>query len=1037
MGTADAPIDVQECDHILMTGHHPGSKPYARAEVWTMRLLLVRILLMTLAISIASGQQGGAITGVVHDATQAVIADANVTIFNEQTGFVQRLRSGNAGIYEAPYLPSGLYKITVMKPGFRTLVRFGVTVDSSYSARLDFEMHVGDIREVITVRDGPLFLNTADGALETKLDREWLERLPSNGRDVASLLALAPGSVTTPATLGEAGQFSVNGQRPNTNYFSVDGVSANLALSGGGIPAQIAGGSLPTMTAIGTLHSLASLDGLGDLQFRSASPTSESGRSSGGHIALNSRSGSPQWHGALSTTIRNEAFDANDWFANRNGNSRAPLRMLDTATNLGGPIRKDRTFLFVSYERLALNQSSTWRSTVPSLASRAAAQGSIRALLDAFPVPNGGDLGGGVAEWNGSAARPSQLNVGSLRIDHSIKNGLLLFGRYSDSASASRFGSPQINNIHLRTQSLTLGLTMNPRPSITNEIRINRSTTRAESVWRHATGMELAHCFVSATVLGPVAPCESYARVAIGGIEQLAVGTTGSNSQTQWQIVANSTVLFGAHQIRMGADYRQLTPERKGSEMNVALAAPSIEAALNGEFSATIIGSVPVASALRTSSSFVQDTWRPSERVALTAGLRWELNPAPMVASRPTGLQTPLGGAFVFKPAWSMRYSTVAPRLAAVLALTGDGRTLLRSAFGRYFVSDFGATVDGINGGPYNVWQSNQGLPYDNQTPVASPTMSVSDYSTDLRVPSVWLWNATLERAWTRKNVLSVSYVGSKSTTLLRRELSPMSSAAVQIIEATNHGASSYNSLQVQYRGTLIPGSRILGSYVWSHSIDNGSTDSAQFWYHSDASLKYSRGSSDFDVRHSAALAFSQSLSRLPGLGGILGPWSIDGIFRIRTGFPIDVVNADNTVGAGFADVFRPDRVYGTSIWVSDPAAPSGRRLNPRAFNTTEGQGNLGRNAVRGFGMSQLDVAIHREFSLTGKVMIEFRAEVFNVKNRPSLADPVRFLNNPLFGQSASMLNLRLGYGSPGGGAAPAFQSGGPRAAQLTLRLRF
>ena len=998
---------------------------------------MVRILLVIMAISVAVGQQGAAIMGVVHDATQAVILDASVTIFNEQTGFVQRLRSGDDGTYEAPYLPPGVYKITVMKPGFRTLVRFGITVDSSHSARLDFEMHVGDFREVITVHDGPPFLNTADGALETKLGQEWLEHVPLNGRDVGGLLALAAGSVATPATLGEAGQFSVNGQRPNTNYFSVDGVSANLALSGGGIPAQIAGGSLPTMTAFGTLHSIAALDGLSDFQFRSASSPPDSGRSSGGHISLNSRSGSDQWHGTFSTTIRNEALDANDWFANRKSNSRVPLRMLDIATNLGGPIRKERTFLFLSFERIGLRQSYAWRSTVPSLASRAVAQGPIRALLDAFPIPNGADLGAGVAEWNGSTTRPSELNVGSLRIDHSIRNGLLLFGRYSDSASASQFGSSQINNIHLRTQSLTLGLTMSQRSTITNDFRINRSTTQAASVWRHPSGMEFAHCFVNATVLGPIAPCEAYARVAIGGIEQLAVGTTGSNSQTQWQFVGNTTILYGAHQIRIGADYRQLTPQRKGPAMNAALAAPNMEAALNGDFSATIIGTVPVATTLHTSSSFIQDTWRPAARVALTAGLRWELNPPPMVASQPNVFHPVAESDRLFKPAWSMRYSTVAPRLAAVLSLTGDGRTLLRSAFGRYFVPDFGASVDGINGGPYNVWQSNQGLPYQNQPAVASPAISVSDYSADLRVPSVWLWNVSLERGWAQRNVLSISYVGSKSTTLLRRELSPASSSALQIIEATNHGASSYNSLQLQYRGTLFPGSQVLGSYAWSHSIDNGSTDSAQFWYHSDASLRNSRGSSDFDVRHSAALAFSQSLSRFPGHGRVLDAWSIDGIFRIRTGFPIDVLNSDNIVGAGFADVFRPDRVYGAPIWISDAAAPGGRRLNPVAFASTTGQGNLGRNSIRGFGMSQLDMALHRAFSLRGKSTIEFRGEVFNVLNRPALSDPIRFLNNPLFGESASMLNLRLGNGAPGSGATPAFQSGGPRAVQMTLRLRF
>lgn len=1001
-----------------------------------MRRLLVGIWLVVLGPSAADGQRQAAITGVVHDATRAVIADASISIFNEQTGFLRRVSTAGTGIYEAPYLPPGVYKITVMKPGFRTLVRYGIALGASQSARVDFEMHIGDVREVITVYDGPPLLPTTDAALATKLGRDWIDRLPLNGRTVGSMLALSPGSVTTPATLGEAGQLSVNGQRPNTNYFSVDGVNANLALSGGGIPAQIAGGSLPTMTAFGTLHSLALLDGLSTLQLRSASAPAELGRSSGGHIALDSRAGTNQWHGLASTSVRNEALDANDWFANRQGNPRSPLRMLDIAASLGGPIRKERTFAFVSYEKLDLHQSATWRTTVPSLGARTSAQGPIGDLIGAFPSPNGADLGNGVAEWNGLAARPSRLDSGSVRIDHSIRAGLELFGRYSDSASASRFGSSQINNMHLRTRSLTLGLTLNASPGMTTDLRINRSTTEAVSVWRHPAGMELAHCFVNATVLGPLAPCESYARVAIGGIEQFAVGTTGSNSQTQWQITANSTILRGAHQLRIGTDYRQLAPKRKGAEMNVALAAPNIESALNGDFSATIIGAAPVASTLQAFSSFVQDTWRPYSRLALTAGLRWELYPPPLVASQPRSLSfAPVDSPV--QPAWSMRYSTVAPRVAAVLALTGNGSTVVRTAFGKYFVPDFGVTVDGINGGPYNVWLFNQGLPYQSQLPTASPVFSASSYPLGLRVPSVWQWNTTVERAWADKNILSASYVGSKSSTLLRRELSPVSTSILQLIEATNHGASTYNSLQLQYRGTLLPGSQIIGSYVWSHSIDNGSSDSAQFLYHSSASLGNSRGSSDFDVRHSATLAFSQSLSRLQSLPKMLGSWSIDGIYRIRTGFPIDVLNSNNSVGAGFADVFRPDRVSGIPVWISDSSSPGGRRLNPDAFAATTGQGNLGRNSIRGFGMSQLDVAIHRAISLAGRTTIELRAEVFNVLNHPDLSDPIRFLDNPIFGESASMLNLRLGNGAPGSGAAPAFQSGGPRAMQLTLRIRF
>jgi hypothetical protein len=129
--------------------------------------------------------------------------------------------------------------------------------------------------------------------------------------------------------------------------------------------------------------------------------------------------------------------------------------------------------------------------------------------------------------------------------------------------------------------------------------------------------------------------------------------------------------------------------------------------------------------------------------------------------------------------------------------------------------------------------------------------------------------------------------------------------------------------------------------------------------------------------------------------------------------------------------------VAGQPVWVDDAGAPGGRRLNPLAFAAVAGQGNLGRNAITGFGLFQADLAVRREFAIRDHRTVEVRAEAFNLLNHPNFADPVRFLSSPLFGQSASMLNLMLGTGSPGSGLAPIFQTGGPRSVQLVLRLRF
>jgi hypothetical protein len=151
------------------------------------------------------------------------------------------------------------------------------------------------------------------------------------------------------------------------------------------------------------------------------------------------------------------------------------------------------------------------------------------------------------------------------------------------------------------------------------------------------------------------------------------------------------------------------------------------------------------------------------------------------------------------------------------------------------------------------------------------------------------------------------------------------------------------------------------------------------------------------------------------------------------------VLDVENAMGLNFANAFRPDRLGQAPVWIADNGAPGGRRLNPAAFRDAANarQGTLGRNAIRGFGTHQVDLALRREFKLEPRVALQLRIEAFNAFNHPNFADPVRFLSSPLFGTSTSMLNLMLGTGSPGSGLAPVYQSGGPRSVQVSLRLRF
>jgi hypothetical protein len=313
-----------------------------------------------------------------------------------------------------------------------------------------------------------------------------------------------------------------------------------------------------------------------------------------------------------------------------------------------------------------------------------------------------------------------------------------------------------------------------------------------------------------------------------------------------------------------------------------------------------------------------------------------------------------------------------------------------------------------------------------------------------LKLPEIRQWNVALEHAFSARDTLSVSYVGSSGWSLIRREMGgvPGDSLTKFVALTTNDGLSDYQSLQVHYRRHFAHGLDVTTSYTWAHSIDNDSSDAYLVWAGPGSPPARDRGPSDFDLRHSFTASAVYEFGRAKGAAprrGLLAGWTASGIFRARTGFPITIQQAEEYDGIGLANAFRPNLVASQPVWIGDPTAPGRRLLNPAAFqNTASGvQGSLGRNAICGFGMSQFDAALSREFSKGERLSLQLRIEAFNVFNTPSFADPVKYLDNPLFGQSTSMLNMMLGSGSPGSGLAPMLQAGGPRAFQASVRLRF
>ena len=1003
---------------------------------------LVAVLIAYLVCPPAWAERSAYIQGRVLDPSQAVVPQAAITIVNQESGFRRVTETGSDGGYAVGSLDSGVYKVTVRKDGFRTMIRFNVKVTNLEAAQVDFTLSVGAVQETITVEGTAPPLGQEDASIGVRIFRDDIQRLPLNGRGVLGLLELSPGTNVTPATRGESGQFTANGQRPNANYFTVDGASANTGVTAGGLPAQATGGVLPALSAFGSLDSLLPVEAVDELRVQTSNAMSELGRLPGANVALTSRSGSNEFHGSAVYRFRNELLAANDWFANVAGVRRGPLRLNDIAPSFGGPLRRDHTFVFLSYQHMTLRGSYVSSQPVPSDATRAAAPFWIQPALNLYPQANGPDLGSGLAAWYGRSVRPSQLDSGLARIDHALTSRATLFARYNISPSSNEFGSTQINRLDLRFQSLTLGLNLRPGARWTIDLRGNESQAEAQSSWAPAGQANSSGCDLEpmTSYLFPAAgTCDTLVRFSIGGVGQEVTGSEGTRRQRQFQTVESTAWKVGSHVVRFGVDYRRMVPIRRDATDLLSAIADDITSLTDKKD--LWLGSSPRVGAsteVTELSLWAQDTWQISPRVVITPGLRWELNPSP-AATPDSYFLDPQKGTVISgdnnRLLWPVAYSNFAPRLGVAWRVSKSGRTVFRAGGGLFYDSSLSIATDLINSGPFSTTYLTNG-----KYGFVSSILSYA-FTPDLKLPRLTEWNFTLDQALGAHDVVSIGYVGSKGSRLIRREVGgPGNTPTALFALTTNNGASAYHGLQVQYRRRVLEGFQSLVSYSWSHSLDNDSSDAFLVWAGPGAPAARDHASSDFDLRHSLTAALTYELPARPtGRARWLGGWAIDSLVRARSGFPISVLLNEQYQGISVANAFRPDQILNQPIWIDDASVPAGKRLNRAAFQAAPAgtQGTLGRNSIAGFGMGQVDLALRREFRFQERKVIQVRLEAFNVLNQANFADPVKFLSSAVFGQSTSMLNLMLGTGSPGSGLSPVLQTGGPRSLQATVRFRF
>lgn len=936
----------------------------------------------------------------------------------------------------------------------------------------------------VTVMASADYIDTSSSDTSVVVDTKAIGNLPLKGKSLQTLVELTPGIV--PAGAGEPSnplpyKFSVNGQRPSSNYFTIDGLSANVGIAPGGQdPGTTVQGTMQGFTATGGTNSLVSSEAIQEMTIRTFAVEPEYGRVPGAQVDIVTLAGTNEFHGSLFEYFGNDALDANDWFANSRRLRQPARRLNDFGGTFGGPLKKDRTFFFASYEGLRLRQPAVAVTDVPSLDIRRLAPATIQPFLNAYPLPNGAQRADGFSEFAYSYANPARFDAGSFRLDQIFSDRLDVSARYNYAMSEAEErgvnGSSlnTVNNRRSRLQTISGKAAYVFSPTVSAELRANYSRFSSGSSYALddsggaalSTAPDLFTAFFYNR--SDAASFDLQGRNAA-----LMTGSDAANLQRQANLLGAVSVVSGNHLLKLGADYRRLSPIISLRPFEQSVLFDGAGQALTGV--STRIGSyartTPQRPVFDNLSLYGQDNWRMTTRLTVNYGLRWELNPPPSAVDGREALAVnqvedvrQLSIAPSGERLWKTTYNNFAPRVGVAYQLSqASGREMvLRGGFGLFY--DLGSEQAGhafADSFPFMTGRSVFNSPFQdvlsitalggNTEPVDVP---FSVFDPRLKLPYTWRWHISMEQALGSSQTISASYIGAAGRRLLLTQSLFNQNPRFSFIRLTNNGAESdYHSLQLQFNRRLTSGLQAMASYTLSKSTDNYSQDSAAMTFLRSDDARMERGPSDFDVRHllSGFIAYQLPSPFDKGIKrSLLSDWTIISLFNARSARPLNVVyDLPTSYGVAY---LRPDSVTGVPLYLYDSGSAGGRRINPAAFAIPDNlrQGSLGRNSLRGFPLYQFDLALYRQFNFSEHVGLQFRAEVFNLFNHPNFEDPAgagltlgsrpsaleAFSVNTAFGQSASIYGRGLGGGA-GSSFGSFYNPGGPRSFQFSLKLKF
>jgi hypothetical protein len=1008
---------------------HTLAQPATRTKAALSRVACALLFALIAALP-ALAQTFSGLNGTVLDGSKASVKGAKVTVTSLETGTARVATTSSAGFYSFPDLLVGHYSVRVEAPGFQSELTPSVTLDATVPATVNFSLKVGDVTATVDVEAVGVELDRTTSAIGNTFDTQQLENLPINDRNYMRFTALSTGSTLFTSGI-PAIQF--NGNSIGGNHFYLDGVEEGL----------VSVDYIPNGTGRGARLSNGSQESISEFHILSNGYNAEYGRADGGIVNIISKAGTNRYHGEAYDYLRNEAFDARNFFARATPtNPRKPrFRANDFGGNFSGPIYKDKTFFFTNYEGTRQQLGVLTSGTVLSSTSRAqalAAHPALATLINNEPVGVDSTVNPQLANYTAAGINNVTENTESTRVDHNFSAKDSLFARYNynqgivlgpeyslGANAANYFGINQLQNVATTDTNIALHEQHIFSPRLINDALIGYQRY-VNNLKQNSEGTPLT---------------------TITGVNIITGALTNSwVRNNSFQYGDAMTLVLHQHTLKFGATFYRL--QLQNNTTNTAQIAFTSVNNFIADIAAQVILSVgdPGHEAQAAEiSSYVQDSWQARPNLSINYGVRWDVETTPHDSKYSTAAYSPqLGTLFpVGHQYYPVQLRSFAPRLGVAYSLTP--RIVIHAGGGMYFADPYILTstsiyANNLVGNQTLTQAGNPGLgyPYTGFTNGTAPTPSVYGYVSPRPTPFTAQYNASVERDLGHGVFAQVAYVGEHGSDLDRLEDYNVYAQGAKVRPNPNfasifvyneNGVLSYNSLQATLKGKIKQLS-LDANYTWAHAIDdsgdgnNGGNEPQDY-----NNIASERANGIYDQRQNVNYTLSYDIPMGTG-HGFLGSsptpvriaasgWSINSLGIFTSGTPVNITQSVNTYGNSNLLSQRPNLVQGVPRYLSksiDPATGNVRFFNPGAwaYPAAGSFGNSPRNPVHGPHFTDVDFSIKKSTHIHENQRLDFRAEIFNIFNHPNFAAPVAAYapTSLTFGEINSTFGSTLGFGT-------------------------